>query len=123
MIKEVFEKTLMSEIESVMPSDSPACVLQFKQEEHNEEGEKNIYESIKKFLDDRKKVRDATEEEKTAAMKIMKMSPERFSLMDVYLTAGGKIAVRTPESTWLRLCGREWHVDMEKGTYECVALS
>ena len=42
---------------------------------------------------------------------------------DIFWTKYGKIAIRTPVYTWQTLCGREWHVDLDSGTYKLVSMS
>ena len=42
---------------------------------------------------------------------------------DIFWTKYGKIAIRTPDYTWQTLCGREWHVDLDSGTYKLVSMS
>lgn len=69
--------------------------------------------------------REVSDSELSKVLDIMGQTKEWLdkNKMEVFWTKGGKISVRTPLRTWMALCGREWHVDLENGTYKCVALS
>lgn len=42
---------------------------------------------------------------------------------EYYINDFGQISVRTPNYTWMNLCGREWLIDKEKRTCKLVCMN
>ena len=127
LFEKIFDKTLASEIESVKPSEEPSEKITWygtATKEQTDEIEKSIREweewEMKRKKDES---REVSESDIQRVLEIMRQTREWLGKMDVYWTMGGKIAVSTPRSWWMSLCGREWHVDLENGEYACVAMS
>lgn len=117
LVRNVYDKTLASDIVPVEPSaDNPP--------QGTAPCEGNIRISMESMKRD--DTREVTESDRGRVREIVggniDIDDEDLGL-ELYWTKGGKIAIRTPERTWMALCGREWHVDTDNGTYEIAFLN
>ena len=81
-------------------------------------------DGIRAWMDTRKKDENrAVTEKHLERVKEIIGENVRLTGKDIFWTKNGKIAISTPDYTWKTLCGREWHVDLDSGTYELVAMS
>lgn len=117
LVRNVYGKTLASDIVTVEPSvDNPP------------HGTTSREEDIRALMESRERddTREVTESDRCRVREIVggniDIDDEELGL-DLYWTKGGKIAIRTPQRTWMALCGREWHVDSDNGTYDLAFLN
>ena len=114
IVKEVYSKTLGSEIIPVKFDDFHT---KFATPKGGDDG-------IRAWMDTRKKDENrAVTEKHLERVKEIIGENVRLTGKDIFWTKNGKIAISTPDYTWKTLCGREWHVDLDSGTYELVAMS
>lgn len=117
LVRNVYDKTLASDIVPVEPSvDNPP------------QGTTPREEDMRALMESRERddTREVTETDRERVREIVggniDIDDEELGL-DLYWTKGGKIAIRTPQRTWMALCGREWHVDTDNGTYDLASLN
>lgn len=117
LVRNVYDKTLASDIVPVEPIDNipPRETT-------------SLDEDIRALMESRERddTREVTESDRCRVREIVggniDIDDEELGL-DLYWTKGGKIAIRTPQRTWMALCGREWHVDSDNGTYDLAFLN
>lgn len=117
LVRNVYDKTLASDIVPVEPLDNVAP-----------QGTTPCGENMRILMEsmERDDTREVTESDRDRVREIVGgnigIDDEELGL-DLYWTKGGKIAIRTPQRTWMALCGREWHVDTDNGTYDLAFLN
>lgn len=117
LVRNVYDKTLASDIVSVEPSA-----------ENPPQGTTPCEEGVRALMESRERDndREVTESDRDRVREIVggniDIDDEGLGL-ELYWTKGGKIAIRTPQRTWMALCGREWHVDTDNGTYDLAFLN
>lgn len=117
LVRNVYDKTLASDIVPVEPSA-----------DNSPHGTTPCEESIRISMESGKRddTREVTESDRDRVREIVGGNidiDDKELGLELYWTKGGKIAIRTPERTWMALCGREWHVDIDNGTYDIASLN
>ena len=64
-----------------------------------------------------------TEEERKTLKELLHMNDSWFDTMDIYIFDDGDICVRTPQVSWMNLCGREWTIDLEKKKVSLTSMN
>jgi len=71
----------------------------------------------------RKPYTPAYEERETIKELLNIDSDEWFDTLEIYIFSDGDICVRTPQSTWTSLCGREWTINLKDRKVTLTALN
>lgn len=64
-----------------------------------------------------------TEEERKTLKELLHMNDSWFDTMDIYIFDDGDICVRTPQVSWMNLCGREWTIDLKKKKVSLTSMN
>lgn len=64
-----------------------------------------------------------TEEERKTLKELLHMNDSWFNTMDIYIFDDGDICVRTPQVSWMNLCGREWTIDLKKKKVSLTSMN
>lgn len=65
-----------------------------------------------------------TNEERETIKELLNIdSDEWFDTLEIYIFSDGDICVRTPQSTWTSLCGREWTINLKDRKVTLTALN
>ncbi len=64
-----------------------------------------------------------TEEERKTLKELLHMNDSWFDTMDIYIFNDGEICVRTPQVSWMNLCGREWTIDLKKKKVSLTSIN
>jgi len=71
-----------------------------------------------------KKPYTPTYEERETIKELLNIdSDEWFDTLEIYIFSDGDICVRTPQSTWTSLCGREWTINLKDRKVTLTALN
>lgn len=64
-----------------------------------------------------------TEEERKTLKELLHMNDSWFDTMDIYIFNDGEICVRTPQVSWMNLCGREWTINLKKKKVSLTSMN
>ena len=64
-----------------------------------------------------------TEEERKTLKELLHMNDSWFDTMDIYIFDDGDICVRTPQVSWMNLCGREWTINLKKKKVSLTSMN
>lgn len=62
-------------------------------------------------------------EEKEIVKRLLNIDDIDLDKLTININDEGKILVRTPDYTWMSLCGREWLIDLENESHKLVCMS
>jgi len=65
-----------------------------------------------------------TNEERKTIKELLNIDSDKwFDTLDIYIFGDGDVCVRTPQSTWVSLCGREWTINLKDKKVTLTALN
>jgi hypothetical protein len=73
------------------------------------------YESKKPYV--------LSQEEREIVKELLNIDDDYLDMMDIYIFDDGDICVRTPQVSWMNLCGREWTIDLEKKKVSLTSMN
>ena len=73
------------------------------------------YESKKPYV--------LSQEEREIVKELLNIDDDYLDMMDIYIFNDGDICVRTPQVSWMNLCGREWTIDLEKKKVSLTSMN
>ena len=73
------------------------------------------YESKKPYV--------LSQEERGIVKELLNIDDDYLDMMDIYIFDDGDICVRTPQVSWMNLCGREWTIDLEKKKVSLTSMN
>lgn len=62
-------------------------------------------------------------EEREIVKKLLHTDDKGLDELTISINDKGKIIARTPQVSWMTLCGREWIIDLKMQTHKLVALN
>ena len=62
-------------------------------------------------------------EEREIVKRLLHTDDKGLDKLTISINDEGKIIARTPQLSWMTLCGREWVIDLKTQTHELVALN
>lgn len=73
------------------------------------------YESKKPYI--------LSQEERKIVKELLNIDDDYLDTMDIYKFNDGNICVRTPQVSWMHLCGREWTINLEKKKVSLTSMN
>ena len=70
-----------------------------------------------------KKPYTPTSKEREIIKELLHIDDDYLDMMDIYIFDDGDICVRTPQVSWMNLCGREWTIDLEKKKVSLTSMN
>lgn len=64
-----------------------------------------------------------TNEERETIKELLNIDNDYLDMMDIYIFNDGDICVRTPQVSWMHLCGREWTINLEKKKVSLTSMN
>jgi len=73
------------------------------------------YESKKPYV--------LSQEEREIVKELLNIDDDYLDMMDIYIFDDGDICVRTPQVSWMHLCGREWVINLKKKKVSLTSIN
>lgn len=70
-----------------------------------------------------KKPYTLSDDEREIIKEVLHMDDKALDTMDIYIFDDGDICVRTPQVSWMNLCGREWTIDLKKKKVSLTSMN
>ena len=129
LIQKIVSKTIGYDLVETKPmSDDELKKWNDEREQARKEWEESHQEEVAaiKVWEEKYKSRKPytpTEEERKTLKELLHMNDSWFDTMDIYIFDDGDICVRTPQVSWMNLCGREWTIDLKKKKVSLTSMN
>ena len=129
LIQKIVSKTIGYDLVETKPmSDDELKKWNDEREQARKEWEESHQEEVAaiKVWEEKYKSRKPytpTEEERKTLKELLHMNDSWFDTMDIYIFDDGDICVRTPQVSWMNLCGREWTINLKKKKVSLTSMN
>ena len=129
LIHKIVKKTIGYELVGTKPmSDNELKKWNEEREQARKEWEESHLEQVaaikaweKKYHS--KKPYTLSDDEREIVKELLNIDDDYLDMMDIYIFYDGDICVRTPQVSWMHLCGREWTINLEKKKVSLTSMN